>query len=209
VTTAWVGGGVVDLGNEVTGEPIDLAFNPLQPRGPDGKWTRSGGGMASGIRTQFSPPPDDFMERQRATRAELVRASQQRIIAALTADPSKMSDEQIHAAAQVIERLAPHDYDQVRARTHEVVPPHIADHVDQRLAALAKDLQHEQNQDARKKLIGGLTLVLGALALSFLAAGLGVPVGIAALIGILPEIGKEYKDFLVDRKKESLIERAS
>jgi hypothetical protein len=213
VAIFWVGGDVTDLGNEVPGDVIDLAFHPDQPRGPDGRWIGrggwAGGAGISHMPESFAPPPDDFMERQRATRRQLVAASQRRILEALTASPDKMDDQQIYAASQVIGQLAPHDYAEIRRRTKEVVPAHIADHVDAKVAALAKDLQGEQNQDARKKLIGGLALVLGALALSFITAGLGVPVGIAALIGILPELGKEYKDFLVDRKKASLVERAS
>ena len=230
--TAWVGGIVTDLGDEITGEPIELAFHPDQPRGPDGRWIRAGmSGMGSGgmhaapgghvhtgggvvhMPEHFSPPPDDFMERQRATRRQLVAASQKRILDALTQSPDSMDDHQIYTASQVIGALTPHDYNEIRAKTREVVPQHIAQHVDDKintgLKELAKSLQGEQNQDARKKLIGGLALVLGALALSFITAGLGAPAGIAALIGILPELGKEYKDFLVDRKKESLVERAS
>jgi hypothetical protein len=112
-------------------------------------------------------------------------------------------------AAQIIASLTPHDYATIRAATSQVVPQHIAKHVTNRVADLAEKIKGEGNHDARTKLLTHLAVILGALALSFLTAGLGVPAGIAAMIGISPALVQEYRDFRTDRKGEALVAHVS
>ena len=209
----------MDFGNEV----FDLAFHPDQPRGRDGRWISTGmgsggahaapsGHVHSGagvvhMPEHFSPPPDDFMERQRATRRQLVAASQRRILDALTMSPDLMNDEQIVRASRVIENLTPHDYEEIRSKAKKVVPAHIADHVNDELAKGFKALQNEDNHDAKRVLIGHLALIIGALAVSFITAGLGAPAAVAALAGLTLPILNEFHDYTLNHKKEPLVNR--
>lgn len=128
---------------------------------------------------------------------------------ALNTPPEQMNDEQINIATQVLSSLTPHDYNDIRAATTKVVPEHIARHVTNRVADLADGIQTEGNAAVKKKLITHLAVILGALGLSFLTAGLGAPVGIAALIGIVPPLAQEYRDYKAEHADKPLIAHAS
>jgi hypothetical protein len=202
-------GDVADFGDEVPGHAIELAFHSDQPRGPDGKWIKASSIGAVGPLHPEPPDHDSFDARQRAARAELLGDAQKRIMAALTADPSQMTDAQLYTASRVISSLTPHDYSDIRERTHRIVPHHIANHVTNEISDSLAKLQNDDNHDARSKLIGHVALILGALAVSFITAGLGAPVAIATLAGLVLPVANEVHDFRLDFKKDRLVQRAS
>lgn len=214
----WYGTDVTDFGDEL----IDLAhvhFNPDQPRDPHtGRWIKGGTEVTvAAVRQAVKPEweyhgalkPKPFARQNRATRDALLAFSQKRIMDALTTPPSQMNDHQLKVATRIITSLTPDDYHQIQKATKEVVPTHIVRHVTNRVADLAKGIMHEQNDVARKKLITHLSVILAALAVSFVTAGLGAPAGLAALIGIFPYLSQEYKDFRTERKDVPLITHAS
>lgn len=218
--------GQLELAGSLLGQAgvIELRYNPLEPRDDHGRWTKGSSAVseaASLIREaagasakpgdgSFGSPPDDpFMQRQRATRDMLVKDAQRRIQWALNTPPEHMSDAEVSIAAQVLASLTPHDYQQIRDATQKVVPHHIARHVTNRVADLADAIKNETNDDTKQHLITHLAVIAGALALSFITAGLGAPAGIAALIGLVPPLAQEYRDYKVDHKKHPLMGRAS
>lgn len=155
---------------------------------------------AAAANAQILPEPDETI-RQQTAQQMLLAFTQKKILGALTDPPADMNPNQLKMATRIIDNITGVQVDNLAVDAGTVVPKQVAEHARNRIQALMEAIKIEGNSDAKKTLIVHLSMILGALGLTALSAGLGVPAGIAAIITTLPSMMQELSDFRNDYKR--------
>ena len=193
---------------EQAGRLIELAASAAwrhELRGPDGRFVRGAGGSRA---SSVQPLPDEAAW-QDDTRRALLAFAQKQLQTAMTMPPQQMTAHQLEVSTRVIASLTEHKMDRINEQLAKVVTPPVAEHVKTHLQALRQELNRETQKDAKHALIFHIAMILGAVGISLAAGGLGVPVGIAAIIAISPSVAQELRDWRASQQTVGNTEKIS